>query len=220
MHLASPDDGLMCASAIVGSTIPAAVGTAFANQRLGNGKRCAALFGDGALEEGGFWESLNAACVLQIPVLFVCEDNGYAVHTPTTNRHGFDRITAVVDKFRCAVFSTEGTTDVEIIRRVIRQALEATHTKPGPAFVHVKTHRYLDHIGIEVDQGIRSAAEDQNWRARDPLWVQRSRLMPLLGELALQAEERQIEERLDAALRDVQAAAAPGPEELLTGVFA
>ena len=221
MHLAAPDEGLLCASAVVGSTIPAAVGTAFANQRLKNGKRCAVLFGDGALEEGGFWESLNAACVLRIPVLFVCEDNGYAVHTPRAARHGFDRILDVVAQFRCLTFSTQATTDVEAIRRVLLEALDAAHAGGRPAFVHVRTHRYLDHIGIEEDRGIRSSDEDAWWRKRDPLSVQRKRLLEGgYYETYLQAEEQQVETRLYTALRAAQAAAAPGPEELLVGVFA
>lgn len=220
MHLASPADGLLCTSAVVGSTIPAAVGTAFANQRLRNGKRCAVLFGDGALEEGGFWESLNAACVLRIPVLFVCEDNGYAVHTPAHARHGFDRILDVVAKFRCQTLSTKESTDVEAIRSVILHALDEAHSWTRPSFVHVRTHRYLDHIGIEADHDIRSAEEDRQWRERDALNFQRERLRQTMYEDDVLAEERRIEKRLDAALRDAQAASAPGPEELLVGVFA
>ena len=220
MHLAAPDAGLLCASAVVGSTIPAAVGTAFANQRLRNGKRCAVLFGDGALEEGGFWESLNAACAMRIPVVFVCEDNGYAVHTPKTVRHGFDRILDVVAQFRCGVFSTEGSTDVEVIRRSVAAALQCSAGGSIPAFVHVLTHRYLDHIGIEADRDIRSVGEDRRWRVHDPLVLQRSRLTLSGYEAAdLQAEERQIEERIEAALWRARAAPAPGPEELLAGVF-
>src|SRR3989338_2832947 len=79
MHLAAPDKGFMHASAVVASSIPLAVGAAFANKHKGNGRLCCAVFGDGALEEGVFWESLNAACVMKLPVLFVCADNGLAV---------------------------------------------------------------------------------------------------------------------------------------------
>ena len=113
MHLAAPDCGLMCTSAVVGTSIPLAVGAAFANKRQGNGRISCAYFGDGALEEGVFWESLNVACVMQVPVLFVCEDNGLAVHSKLVARQGFKRIAKVVRNFECTVFQ-EDFTQVEV----------------------------------------------------------------------------------------------------------
>lgn len=220
MHLASPDEGLLATSAIVGSTIPAAVGTAFANKQLNNGKVCAAIFGDGALETGDFWESLNAACALRVPVLFVCEDNGYAVHTPKKIRHGFDRIADVVSKFQCSVFEEEST-DVEAIYKSVKLAMAALKAS-RPAFLRVQTYRYLDHIGIteDFDVGYRSREEFQKWRKRDPLDLQRKRLINLgMSEDKLSAEEWAIAARLYAALRNAQAAQLPSPEELHVGVF-
>jgi len=89
MHLLSPSDGLFGISAVVGSTIPVAVGTAYANVYNKNKHITAVFFGDGAVDEGVFWESLNIACLKKLPVLFVCEDNGYAVHTPPVERRGY-----------------------------------------------------------------------------------------------------------------------------------
>ncbi|MEE8557435.1 MAG: thiamine pyrophosphate-dependent dehydrogenase E1 component subunit alpha, partial [Myxococcota bacterium] len=79
MHLAHPDSGLMLTSAVVGTTIPVALGLAYAHLIRGDGRRVAAFFGDGAVDEGVFWESLNFACLKRLPVLFVCEDNGLAI---------------------------------------------------------------------------------------------------------------------------------------------
>ena len=218
MHLASPEEGLLATSAIVGSTIPAAVGTAFANKQLNNGKVCAAIFGDGALETGDFWESLNAACALRVPVLFVCEDNGYAVHTPKKVRDGFDRIADVVSKFQCAVFEEEST-DVEAIYGSVKAAIAAL--KVGPAFLRVQTYRYLDHIGIteDFDVGYRSREEFQEWLRKDPLALQRSRLRYELSEADVMWEECGIDAQLDAALLEAQTALLPSPEELHVGVF-
>ena len=224
MHLAAPDRGLMAASAIVGSTIPAAVGTAFANMRLGNGKRCAVLFGDGALEVGGFWESLNAACAMRVPVLFVCEDNGYAVHSAKAVRHGFDSIQRVVREFRCASVSLGRCTDVEVICRVVDALFAASVKEKHPVFLHVETYRYLDHIGItkDYDIGYRTREDSLWWHEYDPLDVQRKRLLMEHGvvEVEVREVERQIDMRLDAALVAAQEAPMPGPEELRVGVFA
>ena len=93
MHLLSPKDGLLGISAVVASTIPVAVGAAYANMYNNNKQITAVFFGDGAIDEGVFWESLNIACLKKLPVLFICEDNGYAVHTSSTLRHGYKSIT-------------------------------------------------------------------------------------------------------------------------------
>ena len=114
MHLSAPEAGLISTSAIVASGIPVAVGAAFANRRQGNGKVVAVFFGDGAVDEGVFWESLNAACLWKLPVLFICEDNGLAVHTPKEVRHGYSDLSEIVAQYRCSVFRDD-TTDVERI---------------------------------------------------------------------------------------------------------
>ena len=89
MHLTSPEKGLFLTSAVVGTTIPVAVGAAFANQYKKNENFTAVFFGDGAVEEGVFWESLNFACLHQLRVLFICEDNDLAIHAFGSDRKGF-----------------------------------------------------------------------------------------------------------------------------------
>lgn len=223
MHLAAPERGLMATSAIVGGTISAAVGTAFANKRLGNGRYCAALFGDGALETGEFWEALNAACVLQVPVLFLCEDNDYAVHSAKAVRHGFKLIEDVVSQFRCATFEVADALDVESIRRYIAEALAVARLDNGtPAFLRVRTCRYLDHIGIteDFDVGYRTREEADWWRERDPIKRQRRRLLEQgMTEVEVLAEEHKINKRLDAAVKAAREAPAPDPAELRMGIF-
>ena len=86
MHLAAPAEGLLATSAVVGTTIPVAVGVALANQYRQSDGLVVSFFGDGAVEEGVFWESLNFACLKKLRLLFVCEDNGLAIHTPTDQR--------------------------------------------------------------------------------------------------------------------------------------
>lgn len=214
MHLASPEDGLIATSAIVGSTIPAAVGTAFAHMQRRTGRICAVFFGDGALETGDFWESLNAACAIRVPVLFICEDNGYAVHTPQSVRHGFARISDVVRQFRCVVIE-EVATDVEAVYTAAKAACASL--RPGPVFLWVKTYRYLDHIGIhdDLEIGYRTRAEFQAWRSQDPLDLQRRRIIDLgMTEVEVLAEEQRIIARVDQAVEAARSMPVPGPEEL------
>merc|ERR1711964_136153 len=118
MHLAAPESGLMVTSAIVGTSVPVAVGAAFAQQQQGKENLVVAFFGDGATDTGVFWESLNVACLMRLPVLFICEDNNLAVHSSKSARNGYKSILDIVSKFECNVFSSEST-DVESIYNLI-----------------------------------------------------------------------------------------------------
>jgi len=218
MHLAAPDQGHLCSSAIVASCIPLAVGAAFANKQRRNGKVCCVFFGDGALDEGVLWESLNVACVMKLPVLFVCEDNHFAVHTPTRMRQGYKSITDIIGRFDCNVFQ-EDTTDVEAIYRLALSALESIGK---PAFLHLKCYRYLEHVGIleDFNAGYRSKLEFDAWYKRDCLAVQRKRLLADgYSEEDIISAEKLIDEQIANSIRQARAASFPKPEELYRGVF-
>jgi TPP-dependent pyruvate/acetoin dehydrogenase alpha subunit len=178
MHMCAPEAGFMGTSAIVASIIPVAVGAAFANKRKGNGKLVAVFFGDGALDEGDFWESLNVACLMKLPILFVCEDNGFAVHTPTSKRQGYASITDIVSRFNCNVLR-EKTTDVEIIYGLTLKAIESIKTTQMPCFIHLRYYRYLEHVGVneDFDADYRSREEFEEWYKVDPVNLQRKRLL-------------------------------------------
>lgn len=221
MHLAAPDKGYICSSAIVASSIPVAVGAAFANKQKARGRISCVFFGDGALNEGVFWESLNVACVMKLPVLFVCEDNGFAVHTPTCVRQGYKSITDIVCKFECNVFQ-EDTTDVEIIYRLALNAIESIRKKGKPAFFYLKCYRYLEHVGIYEDfnAGYRSRTEFEEWYKRDSLVLQRRRLIDDgYAEADIQRAEMLIDEQIKNSVERAKAACFPEPEKLYRGVF-
>ena len=148
MHMCAPESGFMGTSAIVASIIPVAVGAAFANKRKGNGKIVAVFFGDGATDEGAFWESLNVACLMKLPVLFVCEDNGFAVHTATSKRQGYVSITDIVSKFNCNVLK-ENTTDAEIIYKLTHQAIKLIRKRLIDPHTRQKQKKILDNIQID-----------------------------------------------------------------------
>ncbi|MBU1862109.1 MAG: thiamine pyrophosphate-dependent dehydrogenase E1 component subunit alpha [Candidatus Omnitrophica bacterium] len=177
MHLCAPEHGVMGTSAIVASIIPVAVGAAFANVRVKNGKLVAAFFGDGAVDEGAFWESVNGACLMKLPILFVCEDNGYAVHNPSSKRYGFDSIVEVMKQFRCETVTT-ASTDVEEIYTIATKAIKDIQNNPRPFFLHMQCYRYLEHVGVHEDYhaGYRSRAEYEKWQKKDPVLLQRKKL--------------------------------------------
>lgn len=209
MHLCEPDLGFMGTSAIVGSIIPVAVGAAFANKRKKNNKIVAVFFGDGAIEEGVFWESLNVACLMKLPILFVCEDNGLAVHTLSSKRHGFNSITGIVSKFNCHVFK-EKTTDAEVIYKLACKAIELINSTLQPCFLYLRYYRYLEHVGInnDFDAGYRLKDEFEEWYKIDPIKSQREKLKTLGYK---ENEIKNIEIKIDKQINNSIAKAKEAP---------
>lgn len=222
MHLFAPDCGFMGTSAIVASAIPVAVGAAFANKRLGNGKLVAVFFGDGAIDEGNFWESLNVACLMKLPIMFVCEDNMLAVHTPASERHGYASIADIVSRFNCRVLE-ENTTDVEVVYNLARKAAGLIRETGVPCFMHLKYYRYLEHVGTneDFDAGYRSREEFEEWHKKDPVALQRKRLLESgVAEQAVKKMETKLDRQIDNSIRLAREAPFAEPGELMEGVFA
>jgi pyruvate dehydrogenase E1 component alpha subunit len=221
MHLSKPETGFLGSSAIVGSVIPVAVGAAFANKMQGNGKIVAVFFGDGAVDEGTFWESLNVACLMKLPVLFVCEDNDLAVHTHRTHRHGYNSITEIVPRFNCQVFKEE-TTDVEVVYELTRKAVEQMKATQLPSFIHLKYYRYLEHVGVneDFDAGYRSRGEFEKWLKADPIKLQREKLITAgFKEDQIKKIETEIDGQIDSSIAKARQAPFAKIDELYEGVF-
>ena len=222
MHLCSPDYGFMGTSAIVASMIPVAVGCAFENKRANNSRIVVVFFGDGAVEEGVFWESLNLACLMKLPVLFVCEDNGLAVHTPKSQRRSYNSVTDVVSNFNCLVYE-EKTTDVEVIYQLTRRAIEQIKTRPMPCFLQLQYFRYLEHVGInqDFDTGYRSKDEFERWLKVDPIKLQRRKLKNLgWEEDGIAKLETHINAKINSSVAAAKEARFSETSELYKGVLA
>ncbi len=221
MHLSAPDEGMMGTSAIVGSIIPVAVGAAFANKKKKNGKLVAVFFGDGAIDEGAFWESLNVGCLMKLPILFICEDNGFAVHTPTFKRQGYKSIGKIVSKFNCNVFQGSST-DAEIIYRLALKAIKLIKKSKKPSFLHLKYYRYLEHVGVNEDfnAGYRSRKEFEKWYKKDPINLQRKKLLSLgVKEEKIKKLENKITNQVEKNLRLAQKAPFADLREVYNNVF-
>jgi TPP-dependent pyruvate/acetoin dehydrogenase alpha subunit len=221
MHLSAPDKGHLLSSGIVGSTIPVAVGTAFANKRLNTGRTAVVFFGDGAVDEGGFWESVNAASVFQLPVFFICEDNGWAVHTPPEVHQGFSSLADVAKLFNCHFFADDSN-DVERVYAMTREALAKVAADPRPVLMHIKCSRYLEHVGVSEDWevGYRPESERDTWQGKDSLRGQRERLLKQgHAEEAIAKAEKVIDDGIRRSVERAAQSPIPGPERLHYGVF-
>ena len=221
MHLAFPEKGHHLSSAIVSSCLPVAVGASYANKLLQNDRMSVVFFGDGAMDEGVFWESMNAACVFKVPMLFVCEDNGLAVHTGKSQRHGYKSIDDIVKAFDCLSYTDE-TNNVESIYQRTKQAVKESYALMKPAFLRIQCHRYLEHVGINEDweAGYRSRPFYSWWYENDSLKMQRQKLTTVgFEENFLQSQEQHIQDRIEKAIQKAEKADFCSVERLYAGVF-
>ena len=171
VHLTQPDIGVVAASAILGQTIAVAVGSAFAFQMDGASRVAVSFFGDGAVEEGIFHESLNFAAVRKTPVVFVCENNLYSTHTPLSVRHPaglpiYERARA----YGIPAAHVDGN-DALAVYREAQRAVAHCRSGAGPWFMECATYRWREHVGPlwDFDRGYRSKAEVDEWMARCPI---------------------------------------------------
>lgn len=212
MHLADPEHGIIGASAVVASTISHAVGAALASKIKGESRRIfVANFGDGAMEQGVFFESLNFASLHKLPVLFLCEDNGLAVHTSRKDRQSFD-IEKLVNAFEIPFITIDKGYDPQEIAFISKQAINEVREKSIPVFLRIKTVRYKEHVGPGEDfaAGYRSEDAVATWKSLDPLYENSDRFTEYRERIA-----KEINKALDFAYSSPVAKS----EELLTDVI-
>jgi TPP-dependent pyruvate/acetoin dehydrogenase alpha subunit len=216
MHLIAPEQGVMGTSAVVGTTIANAVGYAYALRYRRQDAVVASFFGDGATEEGVFGESLNFAVLKRLPVLFVCENNGYAIHTPQARRQG---TSAICERARAYGLPAEllGGNDVHLLCDRAREVVARVRAGEGPWFLEVLTYRWREHVGPGDDYhlGYRTPAEAAPWIAGDPV----RRLGEMLEPSARRRIEEEVEEEIAEAFAFAEASPFPEPAELTSDVF-
>jgi TPP-dependent pyruvate/acetoin dehydrogenase alpha subunit len=217
MHLIALEAGMMGTSAVVGTTIPNAVGYAYALKYRRRDGLVVSFFGDGATEEGVFAESLNFAVLKRLPIIFVCENNGYAIHTPQHRRQGTPAICARAAAHGLPTKRIEDN-DVLYLYETVRTAAAQVRAGAGPWFFEVMTYRWTEHVGPGSDchLGYRTASEAQPWIESDQ--VQR------LAKLVPPVERAQIEEEVEAEIASAftfaEESPFPEPDEVYTDVFA
>ena len=214
MNVNSPADRLIGSFGIVGGSIAAATGAALALKRT-TGGIAVAYFGDGAMNQGYVFECLNFCQVLKLPLLLVCENNGYGEYTP------FRSVTAGEIRARAGVMDVPAETidgmSVWVVREAAARALAHVREGNGPAFVEALTYRFVGHS--RSDPGAyRPEGELEDWMARDPIVVLRTQLQAEGVDAArLDDLEREQTEELDR-MRE-QGLAAPFPTQLTANEF-
>lgn len=222
MHLAQPDAGLPGSSAIVAGTIPLAVGSALAFAIKGRDTVSVAFFGDGAVNEGAFYEALNFASLKRVPVVFVCENNLYSTHMPIAACLAATDIYKKAEAFCMPGVRVDGNDVVEVYQ-IARKAIEDARTGGGPTLVECMTYRWRGHVGpnYDLDKGLRSREEFETWTAKCPLRKMEEALLVQgvvsLLEIAQMYED--IQREVDEAFLFAKESPYPAESELLTDVF-
>jgi len=217
MHLLDIGHGVMGMSAVVGTTIPHAAGYAYAQKLRQSGVVTVCFLGDGATEEGVFYETLNFAALQELPLLFVIENNGFAIHSPQWTRQKNTNLAE-----RAATFGLPAVRlnddDVFGILKAATSAVREIRNGSGPRLLEIPTYRWKEHVGPGEDfhVGYRSIEDAQSWMQRDQV----AAVGAALDDTARQRIEDVVDAEIAEAFLFAEASPFPSDEELMRNIYA
>ena len=221
MHLIDLSVNFMGTSAIVGNSIPIGVGLGL-SAKIKNTKQISfAFFGDGAIEEGVFYESINFATVKKLPVIFICENNFYSVYSPLDVRQPKGRsISKMVSAIGPKVLSCDGN-DVFQVYKTINKAIQKTRNGEGPFFLEFFTYRWLEHCGPNYDNslGYRKKKDFDNWKKKDPIIKLRKKISKKFYP-TLKNIEQEVDKEIINAFNFAEKSPFPKESEAYKGTYA
>ena len=222
MHISNMELGMLGANGIVGAGPPIAVGAAFSIRYRKVDNVAVTFFGDGASNEGSFHEAANMAALYKLPLLFVCENNGYGEYTPQESHQA---ISDVAD--RAAGYGMPGVVvdgmDAIAVYESTHAAIERAKNGDGPTLLECKTYRFFDHVGVRgMGLSYRSDKELEEWQKRDPIHMFEARLDEI-GVLSLD-QSKAIHDEVFADVQEgikfAESSPTPDPSTLLDDVYA
>jgi pyruvate dehydrogenase E1 component alpha subunit len=197
MHIFDPSVNFMGGYALVGQPFPLAAGLAMACKHKGNQQIAICFLGDGANNQGTFHETMNMASVWNLPVLFVCENNLYAIGTY------IDRSTAVRDQYkRVCGYNMEASQhdgmDIDVVMESSAKAIDHVRSGKGPYFIEYMTYRFRGHSMSDA-KGYRTKEEEQDWQQRDPIAIYSRRLIEqgLTSDDEMKQWEKEIDDEIE-----------------------
>ncbi|MCD6038603.1 MAG: acoA [Gammaproteobacteria bacterium] len=222
MHLVDIKNGVMGASAVVGTTIPVATGYALAMQNeakmTGRQRVVVALCGDGGTEEGCFYESINFAALRKLPIIFICENNRLAIHTPLEKRWATNQLCERMSTFGIQTHKIDDADVFKIRDTMINALAEIRHGTSGPIFIECATYRWLEHVGPLDDHydDYRDKNTYQLWQDNDQI----SRLARMLDDQVRMEIEKEVTLTIAQIEKYAEESPYPAAEELYTHVYA
>ncbi|MDD2367013.1 MAG: thiamine pyrophosphate-dependent dehydrogenase E1 component subunit alpha [Desulfuromonadaceae bacterium] len=218
MHLVDPDCGIPGSTAIVGGSVPLAVGAALSAKMQGNGRIAVAFFGDGATEEGSFHESLNFAALHKLPVIFICENNFYATNSHIKARQPAGRIASKGAGYGVPSHTADGNS-LGVVYEFAAKAIKLARDGGGPTLLEFETYRWKSHVGPASDfqTGCRSESELLKWKERCPNKLYRTDILKagMISSEELDTIDKMIKSEIDDSFEFVRTCKQPDINTLL-----
>ena len=222
MHIAAPEIGVLGTPPIVAASISLAAGAALGAVLKKTNQIAVVFFGDGATNEGVFYESLNFASLKKLPVVFVCENNFYSTHMSIRECLADVNIVKKAEMFKMPGFQLDGNNVIEVFQ-TIKKAIDNARQGKGPTLIECQTYRWRGHVGPsnDLDKGLRSKEELDYWMTRCPI----KRLEELLIKEGILSESEKnqifekIQKEIEEAVKFAKESPYPNEDELLNEVF-
>ncbi len=220
MHISAPEVGFITATGVVAGNIPLALGAAYTCRDNGKGQVAMPIFGDGAGQTGAFHESLNIASLWKLPIVFVCENNGYAEFTPLSEHTLVERLADYAKTYGMPQETVDGN-DVLAVRTAIKVAVDRARDGSGPSFVECLTYRLRGHYEGDPAK-YRELSELADWKAKDPIQRFQASLEESGEDYADDIKRLQdgAQQKIEDAAASAMDAPWPHPDDLLSQVFA
>jgi acetoin:2,6-dichlorophenolindophenol oxidoreductase subunit alpha len=222
MHIAEPLLGILGANGIVGAGAPIGIGAALANKYFKNNKVVVTFFGDGALGTGAVHEAMNMAAVMNLPIIFICENNQYAVSLSVKNSCPLKKLSERAKSYSMDGITVDGM-DAGKVYKAVKLSVEKARNGDGPSFVECLTYRYYDHsIGVEkLGLKYRTDEEIQYWKNRDPLMLWKNKIIK--EKIGIQKEVTDIDDtvrnEIIEAVNFARESNFPSPESALEDMY-
>src|SRR5687767_297159 len=220
MHMFDKSIGFLGGHAIVGGQIPLATGVAFASKYQGTDQVTLCFFGEAAVNQGAFHESLNMAQLWKLPCIYICENNQYGMGTSLQRAMSLHDISQKAEAYEMAGEYVDGM-DVLAVKEATARAVERARKDHLPTLIEVRTYRFMGH-SMSDPGNYRTRAEIEKYQERDPLKVFAATLLEekTISDKDYAAMEKQVQEEVEQALRFAEESPLPEPEELFTDIYA
>jgi pyruvate dehydrogenase E1 component alpha subunit len=220
MHFFDVEKGFYGGWGIVGNHVPLAVGTAFKAKYRGEKRVAIVFFGEGATAQGGFHEGMSLAALWKLPIVFICENNHYAMGTPIEREVPVDDLTKLASAYDMKRDRLADTRDVLEVRSRIGEAIARARRGEGPTFIEAVTYRYRGH-SMSDPAKYRTKEEVEAWRENDPVLVARKRLLANgVAEAELQAIDDAVEKQMDEVVAYADAQPEPTWDDVIDNTYA
>ncbi len=220
MHLFDADNNFLGGHGIVGGQIPLATGVAFASKYRGTDQVTLCFFGEAAVNQGAFHESLNMAQLWKLPCVYICENNQYGMGTSLARAMSLQDVSQKARAYNMASEFVDGM-DVLAVREATARAVERARRDSEPTLLEVRTYRFMGH-SMSDPGNYRTRAEIEKYQERDPVKVFTDSLKQegLIDDAAVADIEKRVREEVERALKFADESPEPAPEELFTHIYA